>query len=460
MLALTSLGEHLGLAPADAIDTAATATAIQPVAEAAPKPSSAAAYADLEDEIPVLPHLLQRASVRAEPLPERLVYGEALLRTYSIRRGDTLMGLLTQAHVDQPQAYAAIDALRNEFNPRHLRAGQEINLRFQDSAGNRELVGMTIDLSVSDSVTVNLNDQGTYIASRIERPVRTKMVAASGTIESSLFESGARAGVPMAVLSEMLRTYAWDIDFQRDIRRGDRFEILFDTAVSEEGEVVRHGVIHYANMMVRGEARPLYRFVDRQGHAGYYRPDGSSIRKALLRTPVDGARMSSGYGMRRHPILGYSKMHKGVDFAAPTGTPIYAAGDGVVDRIGRWGAYGKYIRIRHNDEFSTAYAHLSRYAKGLRKGDRVSQRQLIGYVGSTGRSTGPHLHYEVIRNGRQVNPNSLNLPVERNLSGRDLRDFLQMVAEREESWAMLTDDKNAGETQLAANTAALPDDRF
>lgn len=406
---------------------------------------------DLEANQAPRQQILVTTQLPSEPLPERLVYGEALLRSVSVRRGDTLMALLERAQVPRPEAYQAIKALRQEFDPRRLRAGQEINLHFEDDAEGRTLISMTLDVTLSDSIEVARVDEGRFTAERVERPLKSKMIAASGEIRSSLFEAGAKSGVPMAVLSAMLRAYAWDVDFQRDIRRGDRFEILYDTAVSEEGEIVRHGVIHYANLTVGGEDRPLYRYVDRQGHAGFYRPDGTSVRKALLRTPVDGARISSGYGMRRHPILGYSKMHKGVDFAAPTGTPVYAAGDGVVERANRYGSYGNYVRIRHNDRISTAYAHLNRIAKGLGRGDKVSQRQLIGYVGSTGRSTGPHLHYEVLVEGDQANPNSVDLPVERNLTTADLRDFRALVEQRRDQWAALIP-----KTQLAANLGAQP----
>jgi len=167
----------------------------------------------------------------------------------------------------------------------------------------------------------------------------------------------------------------------------------------------------------------VYRFTPSDGRTDYFKPNGESIRRALLRTPIDGARISSGFGMRKHPILGYSRMHKGIDFAAPTGTPIFAAGDGVITQIGRNGGYGNYIRIRHNSRYSTAYAHISRFAKGIRKGSRVRQGQVIAYVGSTGRSTGPHLHYEVLVEGKQTNPRSIKLPTGQILEGEDLKAF-------------------------------------
>ena len=189
------------------------------------------------------------------------------------------------------------------------------------------------------------------------------------------------------------------------------------------------GDIVYAAMTLSGKRMELYRFTPKSGNTDYLDPKGDSVRKTLMRTPIDGARLSSGYGMRKHPILGYTKMHRGVDFAAPRGTPIYAAGDGTVEVAGRKGAYGKYVRIRHNSTYKTAYAHMSRYGKGIKKGKRVKQGQIIGYVGSTGRSTGPHLHYEILVNGRQINPRRVKLPSGEKLKGQDLEAFAQARAE-------------------------------
>ena len=196
-------------------------------------------------------------------------------------------------------------------------------------------------------------------------------------------------------------------------------------------------------MTLSGKKNRLYRYKTRDGFTDYYNSKGQSVRKALLRTPIDGARISSGFGKRRHPILGYTRMHKGLDFAARRGTPVYAAGDGFVEYAGRKGSYGKYIRLRHNGSFKTAYAHMHRYARGIRNGRRVHQGQIIGYVGSTGRSTGPHLHYEVHKNGRQVNPRSIKLPAGRNLTGHELRAFKTKVANLKKQYANLTAQKLA-----------------
>ena len=213
------------------------------------------------------------------------------------------------------------------------------------------------------------------------------------------------------------------MDFQREIQPGDRFEFFYETFHDDRGALAKTGKLFYGRMRLSGETVELYRHELANGEWDYYNAKGKSVRKALLRTPIDGARISSGFGKRRHPILGYTKMHRGVDFAAPRGTPVYAAGKGVVEYVGRKGAYGKYVRIRHDKTYKTAYAHLSRYGKGVRKGTRVSQGQVIGYVGTTGRSTGPHLHYEVIKKGRQTNPRKVKLPSGIQLQGKDLARF-------------------------------------
>jgi murein DD-endopeptidase MepM/ murein hydrolase activator NlpD len=225
---------------------------------------------------------------------------------------------------------------------------------------------------------------------------------------------------------DFIRLFSFDIDFQRDIHPGDGFDILFERYVESEGESAYSGNVQFASLTVGGRTHRLYRFETEDGDVDYFDAKGESARKALLRTPIDGARLSSRFGMRKHPILGYSRMHPGVDFAAPTGTPIMAAGSGVIEFIGRNGGYGKYIRIRHNAEYSTAYAHLNGYATGMTRGKRVKQGDVIGYVGTTGLSTGPHLHYEVLLKGSQVNPMNLKLPSGIRLAGADLKRFQEM----------------------------------
>ena len=230
---------------------------------------------------------------------------------------------------------------------------------------------------------------------------------------------------------DLIRAYSYEVDFQRDIRKGDRFEVMFERLYDSDRGLVYTGNLLYAALTLGRTTLEIYRHQPAGGEADYFNGRGESVRKDLLRTPIDGARISSRYGERKHPILGYTKMHRGVDFAAPKGTPIYAAGDGVIVALGRNGAYGKYVRIRHNSQYTTAYGHLSRYAKGMESGRRVKQGQVIGYVGSTGRSTGPHLHYEVSYQGSRINPMSLKLPAGYKLEGEELTAFQEARAQIE-----------------------------
>lgn len=355
----------------------------------------------------------------ADPVERRLV---------NLGRGETLMQVLLDADVPQANAHEAILALKAVYDPRRMKSGQPVEVVFDRTGGEDKFIGFEFQPAVERSVSVSFNGVR-FQAAETAKKLNRRAVAAQGEIRSSLFESGRAAGVPMNVLTELIRNYSYDVDFQRDIQPGDRFEILYEQVVTEDGEIAAGGgTILYASLTLSGKEQAIYRYEDEQGIAEFFNAQGSSIRKALLKTPIDGARLSSGFGMRRHPVLGYSKMHKGVDFAAPTGTPIYAAGAGVVDEVGPNGSYGNYIRIRHNNEISTAYAHMSRFGAGMRRGVRVAQGDVIGYVGTTGRSTGAHLHYEIVKAGQQVNPLSVAVPTGRNLEGKELARFKGVVA--------------------------------
>lgn len=348
-----------------------------------------------------------------------------------VRSGDTLMGLLTGAGASRGQAHAAIEALSREYDPRHLRPGQEIELalRLAAAEGGEEsfdLEWLRLVPGVESEIHVQREPEG-FVALAMERPLTSLDGHAEGEIRSSLFAAAAAEGVPQRVLVEAIRAMSFDVDFQRDIQPGDGYELLFEAFADESGETVKSGELLYVSLTLSGRERAYYRFEDAEGMVDYFDRDGLSARRGLLRTPVDGARISSNYGMRRHPILGYSRMHKGVDFAAPTGTPIYAAGDGVVQRANWNGGYGNYVLIRHGNGYATAYAHLSRFARGVQAGSRVRQGEVIGYIGSTGASTGPHLHYEVHVNGEQVNPASIKLPTGRQLEGTELAAFRGLI---------------------------------
>ena len=217
--------------------------------------------------------------------------------------------------------------------------------------------------------------------------------------------------------------YSFDIDFQRDIQKNTKFEISFETLINENRNEISYGRIKYINLKIQNKNLEYFLFKTDENFYDYFNREGKNVKKSLMKTPIDGARLSSNFGMRKHPILGYNKLHKGLDFAAPKGTPVYAAGNGVIEYANNNGGYGKYIRIRHNNEYKTAYAHLSGFKKGISKGKRVNQGEIIGYVGSTGRSTGPHLHYEIIFQNKQINPMKMKLPSGKILTGDELLKF-------------------------------------
>ncbi|MGO1120025.1 peptidoglycan DD-metalloendopeptidase family protein [Rhodovibrionaceae bacterium A322] len=414
-----------------------------------------------------------------------------------VQSGDTLMDLLTDAGADRGEAHAAITALSEVFSPRKLRVGQELELSFVEPAApslasvadsltpqpvseNWRLMGLklspsverdvrvfrqvlaraetsstpdnsnkgaaTADSSASSSAAADSPAQSSltlagfgdsFLAESIDKPLTRKEQAAAGVISSSLYNAAIANGVPNATLVNAIHLLSFDVDFQRDVQKNDSFELLYEIMTDGAGNRVKTGDLLYAEMILSGKAITLYRFKTDKGNIDYFDATGQSAKKGLLRTPVDGARLSSGYGLRKHPILGYKKKHKGLDFAAPRGTPIYAAGDGTVDYAGRKGSYGIYARIRHNGTYHTAYAHMKGLAKGIRKGTRVNQGQIIGYVGTTGRSTGPHLHYEVLRNGTQINPAKVKMPSGEKLAGKDLERFQQHRADIDERRRLL-----------------------
>lgn len=346
-------------------------------------------------------------------------------RVVEVKRGDTFIKLMRGAGVPNEDAHAAVVAMQTVFDPRELRPGQRITLTFRPDNGAQsddQFVGLRFDPTVERAIRVERAEDG-FAAEAVDRELDRRAARLSGSIESNLYTDGTSAGLPAAKLVELIRLFSWDVDFQRDIQKGDRFDVMIERLHRKDGRVARYGDILYAELVLSGVSHRLYRYESEAHGVDYYDDKGQSARKALLRTPVDGARLSSTFGNRRHPILGYTKMHRGVDFAAPTGTPIYAAGRGTIEMIGRNGAYGNYIRIRHNDRYATAYAHMSRFARGLKRGSRVKQGEVIGYIGTTGRSTGPHLHYEVFAQGAQVNPLTVKLPSGHKLQGKELAAF-------------------------------------
>ena len=356
-------------------------------------------------------------------------------RTVRVRKGDVLAGILADAGLDRPDIYNAVRALKPHFNPSSIREGQELKFTFknpvveafvaaEDAAALPKLVSMSIRTGFDRAVRIDRAEDGGFRGTKEEFEFATRHGRASGVITSSLYMAAKDLGVPDAVVAKLLQMYAYDIDFQREIRVGDQFEVFYTYLVDEDGQHVKTADVLYGSMTTSGRTRKLYRHTPPDtGIPDYFDEKGRSAKKFLMKTPIDGGRLSSGFGMRRHPILGYTKMHKGTDFAAPTGTKIYAAGDGVVEEAGRKGGYGKYVRIRHANNYKTAYAHMHKYGRGIKKGARVRQGQVIGYVGTTGRSTGPHLHYEVHLKGKHVNPMRLKVPTGRKLEGKALAAF-------------------------------------
>ena len=365
------------------------------------------------------------------PLPQPVI------QNIKVGKGDTLMKIFVKAGLPRGNAHKAIQALSKIYNPKRIRPGQNIEFVFEPAAllenvdepdGKGELKQITVRPDLLHEYTVYQLEDDKFTAKHVKQAIETKLARAEGKIQSSLYVSAVKAGVPVQVLMELIRIYSWDVDFQRSIRVGDQFEVMYERKITEKGEFARYGNILYANLKLGKNDHPLYHFKNKKGFSDYFDHKGRSARKALMRTPINGARLSSGYGRRRHPVLGYNKMHRGVDFAAPRGTPIFAAGSGTVVYRARKGAYGNYIRIRHNSEYSTAYAHLSKFRSSVRRGSRVRQGQVIGYVGSTGRSTGPHLHYEILRRGRQTNPMRVKMPSGKHLKGKELARFMNVKA--------------------------------
>jgi len=340
--------------------------------------------------------------------------------TSSVKKGQSLNSILTDAGASQQEIFEISKVLKKFINLKTINTNQVFEILTHKDTG--EIIRLTINLDNINSLHVFKKNKE-FVANKIEKVLYKKTTLAEGMINSSMYQAAEKEKIDPEVIVNFAGIFGFEIDFQRDIRRGDIFQIVYDKYVDDDGQLQKNGDIIYAYMKNNGREIALYRFVDNKGIPGYYRTNGKSIEKALMKTPINGARLSSTFGMRRHPILGYNKMHRGTDFAAPTGTPIMASGSGIIEQAGWNGAYGKYIRIKHNSKYKTAYAHLNGYARGIKKGAKVRQGQIIGYVGSTGRSTGPHLHYEVLVNGKRMNSQRLKLPSGRTLRGEDREKF-------------------------------------
>lgn len=363
----------------------------------------------------------------------------ALEKTVEIAKGDTFGEALINAGLTQDESHDVVAEIGRHYNLRGLKPGHKLSLTMEpaDSQSGYQLASMAFSPDPLRTIEIFRDEDGDIASRMDEKQVAKRHEARSVEIDGSVYVSADKADLPDRITANTIRLFSYAIDFQRDIRRGDKMEVLYDSYRTDDGYLAKTGDIIFARMTLGEKQYAFYRYETSDGQVDYFTQDGRSIRKSagLMKTPVSFGRMSSGFGMRRHPVLGYTKMHKGVDFAAPVGTKIYAAGDGVIERASRFSSYGNYIRLRHSAKLSTAYGHLSAYAKGIRPGVRVKQGQLIGYVGMTGRSTGPHLHYEVMVNGVQVNPRSVKVAVDNSLKGKDLKRFKRMIQSLSQEYA-------------------------
>jgi murein DD-endopeptidase MepM/ murein hydrolase activator NlpD len=356
--------------------------------------------------------------------------------TFKLAKGETLIDALTDRGVSADAAQALLAAIEPVFPSRMMKEGTEFELtldRQLDFYGRE--VTFPVELSFqpgpNETLTVQADEDGRFIAAIEGAKAGTKSKYAEfnhfrtkAKVGSSLYGTAKDNKVPDYIISELTRIFSYDVDFQRQVKASDSFEVFYGNPLT--GSSAKRKVLHYAQLTLDGKTKTLFRYTTADGQTDYYDEQGRSAQKSLLKTPVSGARLTSGFGMRRHPLLGYSMMHTGVDFGVPQGTPIRAAGSGVVQIAGRHGAYGITVEIKHNKTYETLYAHMSKLAAGIRQGVKVNQGQVIGYVGSTGRSTGPHLHYEVRVNDRPVNPTRIKAAGGKQLAGRELAKFNQM----------------------------------
>lgn len=401
--------------------------------------------------------------IESAPLPseeEKVVPDEEkgpIEKTLFIHKGDTLTSILVASGIEKSQAHEVAGLLKKVFNPKDLRPDHEIYITFipiSEKPGLHDLQSLYFRPSINEEIWITRADNGTFIVEKLPVKLDHVIKEVTGKIQGSFYVDAGKQGVPKRILHESIKAFSYDVDFQRSFHTNDEYALVFDLYSDPNTHREEAGDLLYATLILQGKKLSIYRFKTKSGDYAYFNEKGESVRKGLLRTPIDGARISSGFGSRRHPVLGYTKQHKGVDFAAPTGTPIMASGDGVVEKAGPWASYGNYIRIRHNSEFSTAYAHLSRFAKGIHPGKRVKQAQIIGYVGATGRTTGPHLHYELLRHNVQINPSSIKMLPAGKLVGQELQKFMIHKEEIDKQYKALyekrsTLEKKASEQKIS-----------
>ena len=335
-----------------------------------------------------------------------------------ILQGDTFVSILENLNFKQKKIYEIISKIEETYDLKKIKTGEIISVFENNFAEIKK-----IEFFKNNETIISVNLDKEINLNIIELTKNSFIESKEYTISESLFSDGIKNDVSSDILVKIIRLFSFDLDFQRDIRVDTVVSISYEFDEIVETGRLEYNDIKYASIIIDGKQLEYFKFITDDGYVDYFNREGKNVKKSILKTPLDGARISSNFGMRKHPISGFNKMHKGVDFAAPTGTPIYAGGNGIVEYVGRNGGYGKYIRIRHNNGYKTAYAHLSNYKKGISKGVRVNQGEIIGYVGSTGNSTGPHLHYEIIYQNKHINPLKLKLPSGKILEGKELEKF-------------------------------------
>tara|TARA_B100001121_G_scaffold305161_1_gene321938 strand:- start:61 stop:1356 length:1296 start_codon:yes stop_codon:yes gene_type:complete len=336
----------------------------------------------------------------------------------TVSKGETLSSILKNFNLSEKKIYEIVNKISNFYDLKKLRINQKINFYLD---ANGVVKKIEIEKEIDRTLVINITNE--VFIEEIELEKQNYTMSQEFIILESLYSDGIKNNVPQSILIELIRLFSFDLDFQRDIKSNTTVSISYDVIEIKENNNLKYDDINYALISIEGKKIEYFKFITDEGFVDYFNREGKNVKKSILKTPLDGARLSSNFGMRKHPISGYNKMHKGVDFAAPKGTPIYAGGNGVIEFVGNNGGYGKYIRIRHNNEYKTAYAHLSQYKKGISVGKRVNQGDVIGFVGSTGNSTGPHLHYEIIYRNKHINPMKLKLPSGKVLEGNELKRF-------------------------------------
>jgi murein DD-endopeptidase MepM/ murein hydrolase activator NlpD len=342
---------------------------------------------------------------------------EPKYKTYNhiIKSGETFDKILNGYSIDKEQVKAIKENLSKKTNINKLNTNQRIQITVDQT--NNKIKEFIFQISNTEKIILSkTNEISKFNEEVLVLKLNKKIIYNENIILQSLYKAATDQNIPPNTIIEFARIYGFQVDFQRDIRKGDKFQIMYEVFIDKEDKIIQTGEILFANLKLSGQDNSLYYF-DKKDVQGHYNKNGKSVQKALMKTPINGARLSSSFGMRKHPIDGFNKMHKGTDFAAPKGTPIMASGNGIVKKAGWCGGGGNCVKIKHNSTYETVYAHMSKFARGIKKGVRVKQGQTIGYVGSTGKSTGPHLHYEVIVNGKRVNSQKLKLP-----SGKVLKD--------------------------------------